>query len=139
MVTINFTLVVLLVMFLGFLWAVQRFIFQPLLALMDARDDQIADDKRTATERGAEAVKLEDQYGAKIAHMHQEASLHLNRAHRHAQEEHNAQVATFKAKAEQEIKILNQSLAADIEAQKDQFLSLAQDIQGTIATKLELE
>ncbi|MCF6284028.1 MAG: ATP synthase F0 subunit B [Candidatus Hydrogenedentes bacterium] len=139
MVTINFTLVVLLVMFLGFLWAVQRFIFQPLLALMDARDDQVADDKRTATETGAEAAKLEDQYGAKIAHMHQEASLHLNRARRHAQEEHNAHVAAFKAKAEQEIKILNQSLAADIEAQKDQFLSLAQDIQGTIATKLELE
>ena len=139
MVTINFTLLVLLVMFLGFLWIMHRFVFKPVLALLDARNDQIAEDKRIATEVGAAASILEDQYVEKIARMHQEASLHLVRAHRQAQEEHNARVVAFKAKAEQELRALHQSLTEDVARQMEQIAPLAQDVCRTMAVKLELE
>jgi F-type H+-transporting ATPase subunit b len=139
MVVLNFTLFVLLGMFLGFLWVMHRFIFRPLLALMDARENQIADDKQTATSAAAEAAALEDQYGEKIARMHREASLRLVRAHRQAQEEHNGRVAEFKSKAEDEIQSLNESLAADIASQEDQFAFLAKGICDGMANKLELE
>ena len=139
MVTINFTLLVLLVMFLGFLWVMHRFVFKPVLALLDARDEQIAADKRIAAEAGAEAGDLEDQYMRKIARMHHEASLHLVRAHRQAQEEHNGRVVAFKAKAEQEIRALHQSLSADIARQEELIVPLTQDVCKAMAVKLELE
>lgn len=139
MVSLNFTLLVLLGMFLAFLWAMGRFIFDPLLALMDRRNNQIADDKMTALTAGEEATALEDEFGAKIAKIHREASVHLGRAHRQAQEEHNAHVAAFKAKAEKEIATLAQALATEIDGQRDQFDALSSDIQHTMAKKLELE
>ena len=139
MVVLNFTLLVLLVMFLGFLWLMHRFIFRPLLALMDARESQIADDKQTATSAAVEAAALEDQYGEAIALMHREASLRLVRARRQAQEEHNGRVAAFKSKAEDEIEVLNQSLAAEIASQEDQFAFLARGICDGMANKLELD
>lgn len=139
MVTVNFTLVVLLVMFLAFLGAMHRLIFTPLLALMDRRNDQIADDKQTAIKAAEEATALEDDYGAKIAQIHREASVRLGRAHRQAQEEHHAHVAAFKAKAEKEIATLAQSLAGEIDSQRDQFDALSSDIHHAMAKKLELE
>jgi len=139
MVTINFTLLVLLGMFLTFLWAMHRFIFSPLLALMDAREEQIEDDKRTAIAAGSEASALEDQYSDKIAQMHREASLNISRAHRQAQEEHSARVVAFKNKAEQEIMALGESLAAEIALQEDQFGPLSQEIQHAMTAKLELK
>jgi len=139
MVTINATLLVLLGMFLGFLWAMHRVIFAPLLALLDAREAQIAGDRRTATEAAAEAVALEDQYNGEIARMHREANLRLSRARRQAQDEHNAQVAAFKAQAETEVRALGESLAAELRAQEAQAEELARDVCGFLAAKLELE
>tara|TARA_R110001592_G_scaffold80439_3_gene239628 strand:- start:233 stop:652 length:420 start_codon:yes stop_codon:yes gene_type:complete len=139
MVSVNFTLFVLLVLFLVFLGVMHRFVFLPLLTIMDKRGDQIAQDKITAQDAAAEAVALEDQYSMRIAKMHREASVRLNRAHRQAQEEHNARVVAFKAKAEQDLRTLNAALDADIARQEDQFEALSRDIHAAMATKLELK
>ena len=139
MVSINFTLLVLVAMFLGFLWAMHRFIFAPLLALMDARNEQIVEDKRFAASTAAEAAALEDQYAGRIALLHREASLRLIRAHRQSQEEHNAQVTAFKAQGEQEIRGLSKTLAAQIQAQQDEVKQLGREVCGFLAAKLELE
>ena len=139
MVSVNFTLLVLLVMFLVFLWVMHRFIFTPLLALMDARTNQVAEDKKCAAAAAAEATELEDAYGEKLAQVHREANRTLVRAHRQAQEEHNARLAAFRAQAEQEIDTLRQALTSDVVSQEDQFDSLSETIQHVMAAKLELE
>lgn len=139
MVTLNATLFVLLAMFLGFLWAMNRFVFAPLLALLDRRNDQIADDKRSAIEAATEASTLEDEYSAKIAHIHREANLRLIRAHRQSQEEHNLQLVAFKTQAEQDIRSLASTLAADVQSQTAEIEQLAQVVQDCLAAKLALE
>ena len=139
MVSVNFTLLVLLVMFLGFLWAMHRFIFTPLLALMDARTDQVAEDKKCAAAAAADATELEDTYGDRLAQVHREANKTLLRAHRQAQEEHNARLAAFRAQAEQEIETLRHALTSEVVAQEDQFDGLSNTIQHAMAAKLELE
>ena len=139
MVTINATIVVLLVMFLAFLWLMHRFIFKPLLAHMDAREGQIAEDKRMAAEAASEAEQLEDEYATRVSKIHREANLRLQKAHREAQETHLAHIAEYRAQAESEIKALAKSLQEELSAQEDQISPLAEDIHTAMAAKLALE
>lgn len=139
MVTINLTLLILLLMFLGFLWIMHRFVFTPVLGVSDGRDEKIAEDKNVAREASADAEKLEDEYKEKLAQIHRETNLTIARTRRAAQEDYQVQVETFKKKAEEELRDLRRSVRSDIESQKDQFGVLAQGIAAAMARQLELE
>lgn len=139
MVTLNATIVVLLAMFLGFLWIMHRLIFKPLLAHMDARSDQIAEDRRMAAEAASEADQLEDQYAGNIARIHREANLHLLHARREAQETHLARVTEYRAKAEAEIAALNRELSDEIARQEEDFPGMVEEIHAAMAARLKLE
>jgi len=139
MVSVNFTLLFLLVMFLGFLWIMHRFVFGPALALSDRREDKIAEDRNTARTASAEAERLEDEYNGKLAKIHRETNLHIARTRRAAQEEHQSQVESFKKRTEEELRELRRSIRRDIESQQAQFGALAGDIGAAMARQLELE
>jgi F-type H+-transporting ATPase subunit b len=139
MVSLNATIFVLLAMFLGFLWLMHRAVFKPLLAHMDARSAQVAEDKRLAAEAASEADQLEDTYNSKVALIHREANLRIVKAQRQAQEAHLAKVTEYRARAEAEIEALAQSLAEDIAAQEGSLAPLADEFKAAMANKLALE
>lgn len=139
MVTINLTLFVLLAMFLAFLWAMHRFIFRPVLALMDQREQKMAEDRAVAREASADAERIEDEYKHRLAAIHREANVHITRARRAAQEQHQAQVDAFKKRADEELQVLRKEIRSDVNSQRDQFGPLAHEIANAMAKKLELE
>lgn len=139
MVSVNFTLIVLLLMFLGFLWAMHRFVFRPALALSDQREDKIVEDRTVAKKASADAERLEDEYSEKLSKIHREANAHIARARRAAQEEHQAQVEAFKKRAEGDLSELRKAIRSDIEAQKEQFGALSNTIAIAMAHQLDLE
>jgi len=139
MVTVNFTLLFLVLMFLGFLWAMHRFIFKPVLSLSDQREDKMAEDRTVAREASADAERLEDEYSEKLSRIHREANAHLARTRRAAQEQHQAQVEAFKKRAEEDLSSLRKSIRKDIESQKDQFGELSKKIAAAMAHQLDLE
>lgn len=138
MVSINFTLFVVLAMFLGFLWAMHRFIFKPVLTLTDERDEKMAEDRAVARDASVEAEQLEDEYSAKLAKLHRESNVRLTRSRRAAQEEHHAKVEAFKNKADADLRDLRAAVQHEIDGQKDQFSGLATEIADSMANRLEL-
>lgn len=139
MVTINLTFFLVLAMFLAFLWAMHRFVFKPLLALMDQREQQMAEDRAVAREASAEAETIEDEYKRRLAAIHRESNLHITRARRAAQEQHQAQVDAFKKRADEELQELRKEIRSDVNSQREQFAGLAREIASAMAKKLELE
>ena len=138
MVSLNFTLFVVLGMFLIFLWAMQRFIFKPVLKLTDERDEKMAEDRTVAREASAEAEQIEDEYGARLAQIHRDANLHITRTRRAAQEEHHAKVEAFKQKAEAELHDLRAAVEQEIATQANELPELSAAIAKSIAHRLEL-
>lgn len=139
MVSLNFTFFVLLAMFLGFLWAMHRFVFRPLLAMMDGREDHIAADRAAATATGTEANEVEDQYRARMAAIHGEASLRLVHARRVTQEQHLARVEAFRKDADDQLAALRKTLRDQVRAEVKEIEPLARELAGAITAKLELE
>lgn len=139
MVSLNFTFFVLLAMFLGFLWAMHRFVFRPLLAMMDGREDHIAADRAAATATGAEANEVEDHYRARMAEIHGEASLRLVHARRVTQEQHLARVEAFRKDADEQLDALRKALREQVRAEVKEIEPLARELSGAITAKLELE
>ncbi len=73
MVDLNFTLVVQLLMFLGFLWAMNRWVLQPLLQFMDEREQTMAQAREQADTDQQTAENLEQEYAAALASLHRKA------------------------------------------------------------------
>lgn len=139
MVSLNFTFFVLLAMFLGFLWAMHRFVFRPLLAMMDGREDHIVADRETAAATSAQANEVEDHYRARMAEIHGEASLRLIHARRETQEQHLARVEAFRKDADDQLDALRKALRDQVRAEIKEIEPLARELAGAITAKLELE
>lgn len=139
MVSLNLTFFVLLLLFLGFLWAMHRFVFKPALALTDQREAQVANAKSEAIENSKEATSLEDAYAMRIGAIHREANLRLSQARHSAQEKHNEQVDAFRKRAEEELRGQRKFLRAEVKEQTQQIGPLAADLAAAMAARLELE
>jgi F-type H+-transporting ATPase subunit b len=74
MVTINFTIVVQLLLFLVFLWGLQRWVIAPMLATIDEREDTIATNKQTAQDDRKAAEQLEAEYARSLAQARRESA-----------------------------------------------------------------
>lgn len=139
MVSLNFTFFVLLAMFLGFLWAMHRFVFRPLLGMMDGREDHIVGDRAAAQATSAEANEVEDLYRARMAEIHGEASHRLVDARRATQEQHLARVEAFRKDADAQLAALRLALREQVRAEVKEIEHLALELSAAITAKLELE
>lgn len=139
MVTLNLTILVQVGLFLLFLLAMHTFVFRPLLRVMDARDEKMADDKEAAVEGAAEAEKREAEYASKVHLLHREASLKIVHAHREAQAAHNEQVAGLKRKSEEELAVVRADMAGQVEAERQRYPELTDVLAHDMAARLGLE
>ena len=68
------------VSFLILLWVLRRFAWRPLLAMLDSRRQRIEDDLREAAAHNAELVRLQEDYGRRIAKIEDEARVKIQQA-----------------------------------------------------------
>ncbi len=139
MVTINLTLFINLALFLIFIWAMNVFIFKPLLELTDRRESKIANDQKSAIHLTNQAEDLERQYFSDIAAIHREASHTLVRAHRSAQEAHMARLDEVKIKYHRELAEIRAQVKKTIASERASHPELAAELVDIMAERIELE
>ncbi len=124
MITLNFTLVVELALFLVFLWVTNQIVVRPLLRTMDARTAKVDQDRAAAEADTQEAQRLEALYVERLANAHQASSQRLHKARFDAYHEGRVALDGLKQQAEQEIEACRVSVEARIEAERKKFAEL---------------
>jgi F-type H+-transporting ATPase subunit b len=124
-VSINATLIVEIMAFLLFIFSFKRFLWQPILRAMDARDTKIVDglaaaergrqDLERARERAAEIVReARDRATQIVEHANQRAEEIVGEAREQAVQEREQQVQLAKTEIAQETNRVRESLRRDL-------------------------
>ncbi|MCK5862267.1 MAG: ATP synthase F0 subunit B [Candidatus Hydrogenedentes bacterium] len=138
MVDINFTLVVQLLLFLGFLWVMDRWVLRPLLKTMDMREHTVNDDKEQAQEAQDVAESLEQEYAASLASAHQKAHKKTAESLREVQDDHVAHRSTLREKQEKEVALTREEAQTLVEQQRSDFPDLSKTIARDMMRQLGL-
>jgi F-type H+-transporting ATPase subunit b len=120
-VTINLTIVIQVLLFLAFMWAMNRWVFAPVLELLDTRHERVQQDKSEAERAQKDAVQLERKYAVELAAIHREASHKVVEAHRTAQEAHNQRVLELKREADAELLEVHDQAMAQVGEQRQHY------------------
>ena len=138
MVDLNFTLVVQLLMFLGFLWVMDRWVLRPLLQVMDKRERTINDDKEQAQTDQEAAESLEHEYAASLASAHQKAHKKVAESLRSLQDEHLKQRIALRDTQQQEVAQAREEAQAKLDEQRGAFPEMSKAIAGAMMNQLGL-
>ena len=136
MVNINATLIAQILNFLVLVFVLAKFVYKPVLGLMEERKNKIASDLETAekAKNDAEAVKAE--YAAKLADARQEAQAIIENARKTAQAAHDKIMADTKAEQEQYVAAQKEIIATEKKKAMDevraQVISLSMIAAGKI-------
>ena len=124
MVNINATLIAQILNFLFLVFILAKFVYKPLLNVMEARKNKIASDLEAADTAKAEAEAVKSEYAAKLADARQEAQAIIEAARKNAQAAHDKIMAETKAEqdqvvaaAKEAIELEKQKALADVRAQ----------------------
>lgn len=124
MITLNFTLVVELALFLVFLWVTNQIVVRPLLRTMDARTAKVEQDRAAAEADTQEAQRIEALYVERLANAHQTASQRLHKARFDAYHEGRVVLDELKEQVEQEIAACRASVEEQVEAERRKYPEL---------------
>ena len=113
MVNINATLIAQILNFLVLVFVLAKFVYKPVLGIMEERKNKIASDLETAekAKNDAEAVKAE--YAAKLADARQEAQAIIENARKTAQAAHDKIMADTKVEQEQYVAAQKEIIATE--------------------------
>ncbi len=136
MVDLNFTIVVQLLMFLVFLWAMTRWVLRPLLQTMDDRESSMTQDKEQAQADQEAAEEIEQKYAALLASAHQRAHQTIEEALREAQNNHLEQRNGVRREQQEEIAQAQEQANAFLEQQRKEFPALSKDIAREMMRQL---
>lgn len=124
MVNINATLIAQILNFLFLVFILAKFVYKPLLNVMEARKNKIASDLEAADTAKVEAEAVKAEYAAKLADARQEAQAIIENARKNAQAAHYKIMAETKAEqdqvvaaAKEAIELEKQKALADVRAQ----------------------
>lgn len=124
MVNINATLIAQILNFLFLVFILAKFVYKPLLNVMEARKNKIASDLEAADTAKVEAEAVKAEYAAKLADARQEAQAIIENARKNAQAAHDKIMAETKAEqdqvvaaAKEAIELERQKALADVRAQ----------------------
>ena len=136
MVNINATLIAQILNFLVLVFVLAKFVYKPVLGIMEERKNKIASDLETAekAKNDAEAVKAE--YAAKLADARQEAQAIIDNARKTAQAAHDKIMADTKVEQEQYVAAQKEIIATEKKKAMDevraQVISLSMIAAGKI-------
>ncbi len=138
MVDLNFTLVVQLLMFLVFLWAMTRWVLRPLLGTMDERETTITADKEQAQTDQETAEQLEQEYAAALAAAHQQAHQKVAEALHEVQSSQIDERNDLRREQQEEIAQAREEANAFVEQQRETFPDLSKAIADAMLHHLGL-
>ena len=136
MVNINATLIAQILNFLVLVFVLAKFVYKPVLGIMEERKNKIASDLETAekAKNDAEAVKAE--YAAKLADARQEAQAIIENARKTAQAAHDKIMADTNVEQEQYVAAQKEIIATEKKKAMDevraQVISLSMIAAGKI-------
>ena len=136
MVNINATLIAQILNFLVLVFVLAKFVYKPVLGIMEERKNKIASDLESAekAKNDAEAVKAE--YAAKLADARQEAQAIIENARKTAQAAHDKIMADTKVEQEQYVAAQKEIIATEKKKAMDevraQVISLSMIAAGKI-------
>jgi len=139
MVTLNFTIIVELGLFLIFLAVTHALILRPMLDTMDKRDEQIGRDEQTAAEAAAAAKSLQKKYAAEMLNARRTANIEIERVRREALEQRSASVREKRQATEKILRTVQEDLAQEVAAQQPQYDMLLPELTDAIAIQLQLK
>ena len=138
MVDLNFTLVVQLLMFLGFLWAMNRWVLRPLLQFMDEREQTMAQAREQAETDQQTAETLEQEYAAALAAIHRKAHQKVMEAVRVAQNHNLEDRESVKQRHSAEVAEVRREAHDFVEQERNAYPQLSQDIAENMMARLGL-
>jgi len=136
LVNFNATLIAQILNFLVLVFVLAKFVYKPILGIMEERKNKIASDLETAekAKNDAEAVKAE--YAAKLADARQEAQAIIENARKTAQAAHDKIMADTKVEQEQYVAAQKEIIATEKKKAMDdvraQVISLSMIAAGKI-------
>ena len=136
MVTINFTIVVQLLLFLVFLWGLQRWVLAPMLAAMDEREEVIATNKQTAQEDRKAAEKLEAEYARSLALARREAANVLRSGQAQALKRRNEMIRARRDEVDRLVLEHSEGAFKQVEAERAVFDSVVPGLAEAMLARL---
>lgn len=133
MVTINLTLIVQVGLFLLFMWAMNRWIFRPMLGILDTRAETLRNDETQTEMSTNEARKVERKYAIELTSIHREANQRALAAHRDAQTAHLNRLLALKEKEEAEVGQVRQECMALVASEREKYAPLIEQLTSEFA------
>ncbi len=124
MVSLNVTLFVEIVLFLLFLWVVNRTVFRPLLRVMDQRSVKVAALRASAEASRAEAERMQALYIEHLTKANQAAAERLRAARLNAYRENRLSLDELREQAEAELAGHREKLAERLDAERETYAAI---------------
>lgn len=138
MVDINFTLLMHLPLFLVFLWAMKRWVFRPLLVIMDKRDQEMVEAKEQTGQNQKEAVQLEQEYAAVLAKAHRKAHGTIARALREVHEQQLQEREAARKAQEEAVAQARQEALAQVEQAQAALPEISCQVAADVLARMGL-
>ena len=120
-------------------WILHRFAYKPLVGMMNARKEQIANDLASAEQSRLEAEQIKADYAAQIAKARHEAQEIVEKAHHQAKLSTAEEVATAREQIEQEKNRARQDIAIErdraMNSLRNEVVSLSVAMAGKVVAK----
>ena len=102
-------------------WILHRFAYKPLVGMMNARKEQIANDLASAEQSRLEAEQIKADYAAQIAKARQEAQEIVEKAHHQAKLSTAEEVAAARSQIENEKERARQDIVIERRSRYEQL------------------
>lgn len=132
MVTINFTLVVELLLFLLFLWGTNRFILRPTVKTIDEREALIEHNEELTERDVTDADALEERHAAELSLLYRETEERVREARRAAINARTDRVQQEMKQTDAEIAQYRDEMRARIEEQRPAARKIAPEVAEAI-------
>ena len=139
MVTINFTIVVQLVLFLVFLWGLQKWVLAPMLATMDEREDTISANKKSAQSDRKAAEELDAEYARSIAQARRDAANVLRSSQAQALQRRNEQIRKRREEVDALVQAHSEQALQLVEAERTVFASVVPGLAEAMISRLRVK
>ncbi|WP_298711526.1 F0F1 ATP synthase subunit B [Veillonella parvula] len=120
-------------------WILHRFAYKPLVGMMNARKEQIANDLASAEQSRLEAEQIKADYAAQIAKARQEAQEIVEKAHHQAKVSTAEEVAAARSQIETEKERARQDIAIErdraMNSLRNEVVSLSVAMAGKVVAK----
>ena len=120
-------------------WILHRFAYKPLVGMMNARKEQIANDLASAAQSRIEAEQIKADYAAQIAKARQEAQEIVEKAHHQAKLSTAEEVAAARSQIENEKERARQDIVIErdraMNSLRNEVVSLSVAMAGKVVAK----